>query len=87
MEDVQICPDCFRENQVWQKNTERFMAAQKKKGLRTIDLFAGCGAFSVAMKNVAGVRTTHAIEISPSAAQTLRYVAFIFEYLPNPNLF
>ncbi|KAK7686545.1 hypothetical protein QCA50_010145 [Cerrena zonata] len=71
-EDVQICPDCFKENQVWQKNTQRFLAAQRKKGLRTLDLFGGCGAFSLAMKDLAWVRTTHAIEISPSAAQTLK---------------
>ena len=48
------------------------MAAQKS-GLKTLDLFAGTGAFSLAMKDIARIKVTHAIEISPSAAQTLKY--------------
>ena len=55
------------------KKTEEFLAAQNSC-LKTLDLFAGCGSFSLDMKNIAGVNTTHAIEISPSAAQTLKYI-------------
>lgn len=43
--------------------------------LRALDLFAGAGAFSLGMK-AAGTpfKLTHAIEISPSAAKSLRYI-------------
>jgi len=42
--------------------------------LRALDLFAGTGAFSLGMK-AAGtpLKLTYAIEISPSAAKSLRY--------------
>jgi len=43
--------------------------------LRALDLFAGTGAFSLGMKAAgAPFKLTHAIEISPSAAKSLRYV-------------
>jgi DNA (cytosine-5)-methyltransferase 1 len=46
--------------------------------LRALDLFAGTGAFSLGMKAAgAPFKLTHAIEISPSAAKSLRYA------LPN----
>lgn len=48
--------------------------AQKHK-LRAFDVFAGAGAMSLGMEGAAGgMRTTHAVEISPSAAQTFKYV-------------
>jgi DNA (cytosine-5)-methyltransferase 1 len=40
--------------------------------LQTLDLFAGVGAFSLGMKESAGFNVTHAIEIGPSTAETLR---------------
>jgi hypothetical protein len=40
--------------------------------LKTLDLFAGVGAFSLGMKDNAGFNITHAIEIGPSTAETLR---------------
>lgn len=43
--------------------------------LRALDLFAGTGAFSLGMKTAgAPFKLTHAIEISPSAAKSLKYV-------------
>ena len=43
--------------------------------LRALDLFAGTGAFSLGMRAAgAPFKLTHAIEISPSAAKSLRYV-------------
>lgn len=46
--------------------------------LRALDIFAGTGAFSLGMKAAgAPFELTHAIEISPSAAKSLRYVPFI----------
>jgi DNA (cytosine-5)-methyltransferase 1 len=42
---------------------------------RAFDIFAGAGAMSLGMENATGgMKTTHAVEISPSAAQTFRYV-------------
>lgn len=47
--------------------------AQTQK-LRAFDIFAGAGAMSLGMENATGgMRTTHAVEISPSAARTFRY--------------
>ena len=47
--------------------------AQTRK-LRAFDVFAGAGAMSLGMENATGgMRTTHAVEISPSAAQTFKY--------------
>ena len=42
--------------------------------LRALDIFAGTGAFSLGMKAAgAPFKLTHAIELSPSAAKSLRY--------------
>lgn len=47
--------------------------AQTRK-LRAFDVFSGAGAMSLGMETAAGgMRTTHAVEISPSAARTFRY--------------
>jgi hypothetical protein len=45
----------------------------QKDTLRTLDLFAGVGALSMGLEETGGFRTTHAVEIGPSTAQTLRY--------------
>lgn len=45
---------------------------KKGKRLRTFDPFAGVGAFALAMELEGCFKLTHAIEISPSAAQTLK---------------
>lgn len=48
-----------------------FCDVQLQMPLRTLDLFSGCGAFSLGMAQGAKfIRVTHAIEISPSAAKT-----------------
>ena len=47
--------------------------AQAQK-LRAFDIFAGAGTMSLGMENATGgMRMTHAVEISPSAARTFRY--------------
>ena len=47
--------------------------AQTRK-LKAFDIFAGAGAMSLGMENATGgMKTTHAVEISPSAARTFRY--------------
>jgi hypothetical protein len=40
--------------------------------MHTLDLFAGVGAFSLGMREACGLDVTHAVEISPSAAKTLK---------------
>ena len=45
------------------------------KPLRTLDLFSGVGAFSHAMQETGSVKLTHAIEINPSASETLLLVS------------
>jgi hypothetical protein len=52
-------------------NLERHTQTQK---LRAFGVFAGAGAMSLGMANATGgMKTTHAVEISPSAARTFRY--------------
>lgn len=47
--------------------------------LNALDLFAGTGAFTLGMKTSgAPFKLTHAIEISPSAAKSLRYLLPIY---------
>ena len=43
-------------------------------GLRAFDPFAGVGAFGMSMEGSGAIRVTHAVEISPSAAATMKYV-------------
>ena len=46
--------------------------AQARK-LRVLDVFAGAGGMSLGMETaMSGIKTTHAIELAPSAARTLR---------------
>ena len=62
--------------------TEVKRATQSK--LKALDLFAGTGAFSLGMKaSGAPFKLTHAIEISPSAAKSLRYLFPIIVVLLN----
>jgi DNA (cytosine-5)-methyltransferase 1 len=52
-----------------------FAEEAHKHKLRAFDVFAGAGAMSLGMEGATGgMRTTHAVEISPSAARTFRYV-------------
>ena len=51
-----------------------FVEETQTRKLRAFDIFAGAGAMSLGMENATGgMRTTHAVEISPSAARTFRY--------------
>ena len=59
--------------------TEVKQATQSQ--MRALDLFAGTGAFSLGMKaSGAPFKLTHAIEISPSAAKSLRYLLSAQQY-------
>lgn len=50
-----------------------FAEEAQKHRLRAFDVFAGAGAMSLGMEAMVGMKTTHAVEISPSAARTFRY--------------
>ncbi|KIM70040.1 hypothetical protein SCLCIDRAFT_12660 [Scleroderma citrinum Foug A] len=69
-EDLDICKYCLK------SNIENFHKLKDfvKNGspLRVFDPFAGVGSFSLAMEELACFKLTHAIEVSPSAARTLR---------------
>lgn len=70
--EVHACLSCLTQRKETLL-TEVKQVAQPQ--LRALDLFAGTGAFSLGMKTAgAPFKLTHAIEISPSAAKSLRHV-------------
>nr|ANR76343.1 DNA methyltransferase [Ganoderma lucidum] len=68
---IPVCKDCYIANDAKARRLNTF-AKEPRSYLRTLDLFAGVGAFGLAMEDTGCVKVTHAIEISPSAAETLR---------------
>ena len=49
--------------------------------LRAFDPFAGVGALVKGLVNVGAVKLTHAIEICPSTARTLRFAPLAYQVL------
>lgn len=70
--DVPLCEECFSENREDVSAPNDFSLALEKSPLRALDLFAGVGAFGLGMEATCPISMTHAIEIAPSAAQTLK---------------
>ncbi|KAI0066707.1 S-adenosyl-L-methionine-dependent methyltransferase [Artomyces pyxidatus] len=73
-EQVLWCKPCLREldTSVFSASYD-FVEAKAQNPWRVFDIFAGTGAFSLGMESAVGVmRTTHAVEVSPSAAETIR---------------
>ncbi|KAJ8515441.1 hypothetical protein ONZ45_g7139 [Pleurotus djamor] len=75
-----ICKDCtsrvipLDSEGERQDLVENFIAL-KRQSLRALDLFSGCGAFSLGMaKGSELIKVAYAIEISPSAAQSFMQV-------------
>ena len=66
---VPVCRHCYRDIQRRTKDLRKFAPPR----LRAFDPFAGVGAFGKAMEESGCVEVTHAVEISPSAAITLKY--------------
>lgn len=68
------CDICFREKKGQIEHIEEFLAATRHNPLRALDLFAGAGALGLGIEQGSGgcCEVTNAIEISPSAAQTLQ---------------
>lgn len=71
--DLPVCHNCFAAEHARGEAFQNFMASQKRRPLRTFDPFSGVGAFSLAMEGKGGMQTCQAVEISPSAAQALRF--------------
>jgi DNA (cytosine-5)-methyltransferase 1 len=68
------CETCAYALQVRLTEAVEFAEEGQKHRLRAFDVFAGAGAMSLGMEGATGgMKTTHAVEISPSAARTFRY--------------
>jgi DNA (cytosine-5)-methyltransferase 1 len=57
---------------------ELYEFKQEFSPLRAFDPFAGVGAFVRGVENAGAIKFTHAIEICPSTAMTLRYVLSLY---------
>lgn len=72
IENAPICEECFSQNHKDLCASDDFFKTLEKSPLRALDLFAGVGAFGLGMEASCPIKVTHAIEISPSAAHTLK---------------
>ncbi|THH22378.1 hypothetical protein EUX98_g8210 [Antrodiella citrinella] len=70
--DVGICGTCGQNFLDHKEQMKAFMAVCAKKPLRVFDPFGGVGAFSAGLEQAGVMKMTHAVEISPSAAETLK---------------
>ncbi|KAH9984055.1 S-adenosyl-L-methionine-dependent methyltransferase, partial [Russula compacta] len=67
------CETCAYALQARLAEAVEFAEEAQAQRLRAFDVFAGAGAMSLGMEDVTGgMKTTHAVEISPSAARTFR---------------
>lgn len=55
-----------------ERTEELYRFRQNQPRLRAFDPFAGVGAFALGLQQALNLSLTHAIEISPSAAATIR---------------
>jgi DNA (cytosine-5)-methyltransferase 1 len=71
--DLAVCKLCVADKMEDIKCTMEFLQQTQRNPLKTLDLFAGVGTFTLGLAEGSGcIKLTHAIEISPSAAATLR---------------
>jgi DNA (cytosine-5)-methyltransferase 1 len=68
--DILVCRYCTAEDLAEWTHGQEFV--QKQKPLRALDPFAGSGAFGLGLEESGCIEVTHAVEISPSAAKTLK---------------
>ncbi|KAI0652489.1 S-adenosyl-L-methionine-dependent methyltransferase [Trametes meyenii] len=69
--DVPACSLCLDEENAGCETLAQFIQ-NGQSCLRTFDPFGGVGAFGLAMEAVGCIQLTHAVEITPSAALTLK---------------
>ncbi|KDQ62886.1 hypothetical protein JAAARDRAFT_53111 [Jaapia argillacea MUCL 33604] len=72
LRDVEQCKFCWDGKLEWMERWKASFGALKAKPLRVFDPFAGVGAFGLGMEESGCWKVTHAVEISPSAARTLK---------------
>lgn len=70
--DFLLCKDCCPKELEEFEHLQEFLDVHKKKPLKTFDPFGGIGAFTSGLEQAGCIKTTHAIEISPSASETLK---------------
>ncbi|KAI0324519.1 S-adenosyl-L-methionine-dependent methyltransferase [Cubamyces sp. BRFM 1775] len=70
-QDVPACASCLGQDNL---RCEQLIAftSDRQNLLRTFDPFGGVGAFGLAMEETGCLKLTHAVEITPSAALTLK---------------
>ena len=68
--DILMCGDCLADHKTQFTMYKEFLNIAKP--LRTFDPFGGVGAFGLGLEEAGCVRVTHAVEISPSASETMR---------------
>ena len=68
----EICIICWREDAKKSEDIRKFDKQCSRQPLRALDPFGGVGAFGLSMQQAGCLKLTHAIEIAPSAALTLK---------------
>lgn len=68
--DLAVCRICTKQHIQKVNGMKKFLG--REAPLRVFDPFGGTGAFCLAMEDVGCFKLTHAVEISPSAAKTLK---------------
>ncbi|KAI9070389.1 S-adenosyl-L-methionine-dependent methyltransferase [Trametes sanguinea] len=68
---VPACRTCLEQDNIRSERLADFIA-DPQNCLRAFDPFGGVGAFALAMQDLGCVKLTHAVEIAPSAALTLK---------------
>ncbi|KAK2464749.1 hypothetical protein APHAL10511_003167 [Amanita phalloides] len=72
-DELQVCSTCCKEKLSDQKLLKQYLSIVERQSITVLDLFGGAGAFSLGMKDgFSGLKITHAVEVSPSAARTFR---------------
>ncbi|EAU92360.2 hypothetical protein CC1G_00579 [Coprinopsis cinerea okayama7 len=72
-EEHRVCTTCWKEKLHNLRLEKQFLKEMEKKPLKTLDVFAGVLGYSKGLSEGSGcMEITHAIEISPSAAQTAK---------------
>ena len=72
--EVPVCHSCHEDENAQIQLLKLFQ--EQSQSLRALDLFSGTGAFGLALEQSSPLNVTHAVEISPSAADSMRYVRF-----------
>jgi DNA (cytosine-5)-methyltransferase 1 len=68
--DILMCGECLTDRKAQFDLHNNFL--ETTKPLRTFDPFGGVGAFGLGLEEAGCIKVTHAVEISPSASETMR---------------